>query len=214
MDAKIALENLVLARDALTQLKIPYFLADGTLLGLVRGGCFIDSDDDIDIGVLAEDFNILTFGLFASLMRRRGFFHRHFHGVWGKYFVAHWWRQDVVVDTGFYFRRGDQRITHGFDKSHIIEFSYPARLFEARSQVEFYGNTFMAPEDGTAVLSHQYGDWRVPRTDWEWKTSPPNITRRIRTTKWKMLQSRVSNRILGLSARVMGHLSSFRANEY
>lgn len=205
MDTKIGFENLILARDVFTALNVPYFLTDGTLLGLVRNGCFIDHDTDIDIGVLAEDFNVLSFGRYASLMRRKGFAHQ-FLGVWGKCFIAHWHRENVMIDICFYFRRGDQRVAYMFDGPHIIESSYPAWLIETLSPVDFYGETFMAPKHKKAVLSHQYGDWKTPRTDWDWRTSPLHITRRTRKTNWNRLQIRLTNCILGLSERVSGQL--------
>lgn len=208
MDAKSGLENLILARDALTALNLRYFLMDGTLLGLVRDGCFIDGDYDIDIGVFAEDFTVLSFGLYTSLMRRNGFTYQ-FQGVWGKFFVASWHRRNVRIDLCFYFRRGEQRILYACDFAtrQVIEFSYPARLIETIAPVDFYGETFMAPKHKEAVLSHEYGDWKIPRRDWNWTTSPLNITRRTKITKWGMVESRLSSRILGLSRRVMGRTS-------
>ena len=204
MDAEIGIEDLVLARDALATVNVRYFLMDGTLLGLVRDGCFIHSDEeDIDIGILAEDFNILSFRRYTSLLRRMGFTYR-FYGVWGKHFQIQCLRKNVQVDVFFYFRRGDQRITHGFDTHHIIAFSYPARLLETLAPVDFYGKTFMAPKHKEAVLTHQYGDWKIRRTDWDWRTSPLNITP-IEIAQWKTLPlglklktfpSRLSNRIL------------------
>lgn len=207
MDAKIGLENLILARDALTAVNVRYFLMDGTLLGLVRDGRFIDWDTDIDIGVLPEDFSVLSFGLYTSLMRRSGFTYQ-FVGVWGKHFVVHWWRKNLQLDLCFYFRRGDQRVAYSSDGCESFETSYPAPLIESFSPVDFYGKTFMVPEYKEAVLSHQYGDWKIRRTDWNWRTSPLNVLiRPTRATKWKMVQSRLSNKILGLSRRVMGGVS-------
>lgn len=205
MDAQNGIEDLILARDALTAFNVRYFLMDGTLLGLVRDGCFIDSEkEDIDIGVLAEDFTVLSFGLYTSLMRRKGFT-GSITGVWGKYLVVHWERKKIQVDLWFYFRRGDQRITYGFDED-IIEFSYPAWQLETFAPVDFYGKTFMAPKHKEAVLAHQYGDWKIRRADWDWRTSPLNIAaRRPHIPKWKTLPlplklktlpSRLSNRIL------------------
>jgi hypothetical protein len=207
MDAKIGIENLILARDALTALNIRYFLTDGTLLGLVRHGGFIDWDHDIDIGVFAEDFNFLSFGRYASHMRRKGFVYK-LYGDWGKYFGSHWRRKNGQVDIGFYFRQGDQRVVHlfDFDRRDIIELSYPAWMIETLSPVDFYGKTFIAPKNKREMLSHLYGDWKIPRPDWDYRTSPLNITRRTRWTKLKVLQSKVLNRIFALLARGMGRL--------
>lgn len=203
MDTNIALENLLLARDVLNAINVRYFLADGTLLGSVRDRRFIDGDNDIDIGVFAEDFDVISFGLYASLMRRKGF-ERQLMGIWNKYFVVQWMRRNVMVDVAFYFRRGDRRIAHVFDKGRILELSYPAEIIETLSPVDFYGNTFMAPKNEAAVLSYQYGDWTVRRSDWDWRTSPLNLSPWKSTTKLDSLYSSLSIGILRLSDKVMG----------
>ena len=200
MDPQIGLENLVLARDALTALNVRYFLMDGTLLGLARNGAFIEWDGDIDIGVIAEDFTFLSFLKYTAIMRSKGFTSQT-HGVWGKFFYAHWWRRDVQIDTWFYFRSGDRRYARAFawGTPDLVEFSYPAWLLETLTKVEFYGISFMVPRDKEAVLSHEYGDWRVPKTDWDWRYSPLNITHRIKVTKSEAFLARLSNKVLRLS---------------
>lgn len=199
MNAEIGIENLCLARDALTALDIRYFLIDGTLLGLVRNCCFIDeqsNEEDIDVGVMAEDFTVPRFETYKSLMRQNGFTLHCQFGEWGKCFRYQWNRKNIMLDLCFYLRRGDQRIGHLFDLRYVIEISYPARLIEVLSPVDFYGETFMVPKDKEEVLAHLYGDWRTPRSDWDWRISPLNITNRTKVAKWRILRSRLRHRVL------------------
>lgn len=197
MDHTIALENLILARDALTAVNVRYFLVDGTLLGIVRNGSFIEWDIDIDVAVLAEDFTSRSFARYASLMRSKGFTCQ-FYGVWGKCFVAHWNRRGVRVDNWFYFRRGDRRIARGYSWSDIVEVFYPAYLIEERAPIDFSGEIFMAPKHKEAVLSHAFGgDWRIPKKEWDWRSSPPNIIRYTKTTKLTKLLSYLTCKALG-----------------
>ncbi|MBS0280404.1 MAG: LicD family protein, partial [Proteobacteria bacterium] len=193
MDEQNALAALILTRDIMAAIKLRYFLTDGTLLGIVRDNNFIASDSDIDIGVFAEDFNIFSFGLLASLMRLNGFSHR-FLGVWGKHFAVHWTRKNVLVDVSFYFKNGDQRVSYAMDDTNIFKITFPADLIETLAPIEFRGHSFTAPKDPRAILSYQYGDWSVPRPDWDWKESPLNIARWKKVTLEEKFKSKVSNR--------------------
>ena len=150
METHTALENLILVRDVLSALKVRYFLSDGTLLGLTRNGRFIEWDNDIDVGILAEDFNVRTFGLCAAGMKQNGFSY-HFRGGWKKNLTARWLRQNVQVDFFFYFRLGDQRVFRLFDTDEIIEYRYPAKLIEELVPVNFYGLSFMVPKERESV---------------------------------------------------------------
>jgi hypothetical protein len=176
-EPKNGLENLVIAREVFADLGVRYFLMDGTLLGLVRDGKFIERDDeDLDIGLFAEDFDLVTFCLLVTKMIEKGF-----DPVWGgctdsfgKSFVLPWWRKGVKLDLDFYVRLGDRRIIQCAYKN--LRFWYPADMIERLCPVEFLGEVFMVPEKKEAVLAHQYGDWKTPKVmDWDWSTSPLNI---------------------------------------
>ena len=171
MDGKTALAALVRARDALVAANVRYFLSDGTLLGLVRHGTFIKWDSDIDLGVMAEDFNVRSFVRFMVLMHQKGFSLRYLSGRWRRNFAAGWVRKNIKIDLFFYSRRGDLRIAPAFDFGRFCEFSYPASLIETLLPAEFCGETVMAPKDKEAVVAHEYGDWQVPRPDFDWRTS-------------------------------------------
>jgi len=52
----VELEVLLAIDELCARYDIPYFLDSGSALGAMRHGCFIPWDDDIDIGMLREDY--------------------------------------------------------------------------------------------------------------------------------------------------------------
>ena len=192
MDPDVALENLVLAREVFVSVGVRYFLMHSTLLGLTRNGGFIEWDPDMDIGVFAEDFTRATFVRYIFVMRNMGFSLQFLGGQWGKYFQACWSRNGVQFDIPFYYRRDDKRVTFSFDPHEVIEFSFPAPLLEELVPVAFGGESFMAPKDKEAVLAYEYGDWQVPKPDWDWRTDPLNLTHRRKRTALELWRSRFS----------------------
>jgi hypothetical protein len=176
-DDKIGLENLAIARNVLMEFGVRYFLTDGTLLGLVREGKFIDHDSDLDVGLFAEDFDLVTFCLCVSKLIDKGFIPEwgECNRSFGRSFVFAGSRNGVKLDLKFYVRRGDLRILQcAYDR---IQFSFPASMVEPLCPVKFLGEIFMVPKNREAMLAHQYGDWKTPRVDWDWSVSPLNIVR-------------------------------------
>ncbi len=53
--------------DVLESLQVPYFLADGTLLGAVRDADFLPWDDDVGLCMRAEDFRTYKQALVDAL---------------------------------------------------------------------------------------------------------------------------------------------------
>jgi len=173
------IRNLTIARDVLTELGVRYFLIDGTLLGLVREKNFIPHDKDLDIGVFAEDFTPLTFGLCVSKMMEQGFILQHCYGEWDKHFEAAWRRKDLKLDFFFYFKKENKRVFTAYKGNDVIEYWYPSSMIELLAPVSFLGETFTAPRDPEAVLRHKYGDWKTPDKNWDWAYSPLNVVKKI-----------------------------------
>ena len=54
-------------RRVLEELKIPYFMQGGTMLGAIRHGGFIPWDDDVDLGIPRADYDRLLKEVSARL---------------------------------------------------------------------------------------------------------------------------------------------------
>ena len=57
---KVELNLLKVFIDVCNKLKLRYYVIDGTLLGTVRHGGFIPWDDDIDVAMPREDYDVLV----------------------------------------------------------------------------------------------------------------------------------------------------------
>lgn len=94
--------------DILCQtLDIPYFVDWGTLLGTVRHKGYIPWDDDIDIGVLREDYNKLKYAI-QNCQNELEFYDVYEEGDWG----AH--ASKIVNSLTFLTNRQDVKRYHGF----------------------------------------------------------------------------------------------------
>lgn len=94
--------------DILCQaLNIPYFVDWGTLLGTVRHKGYIPWDDDIDIGVLREDYNKLKYAI-QNCQNELEFYDVYEEGEWG----AH--ASKIVNSLTFLTNRQDIKRYHGF----------------------------------------------------------------------------------------------------
>ncbi len=161
------LERLVLT------LKLPIFLAAGSLLALVRDGDFFASDKDIDLGVMdstAEDvaLSLVATGYFDDISPP---------GYFVGYKQMRHRRTGVIVDMGSYERtdsgwRASWRHSSGqvlreavFPDFSIRSWDHPA--LRCRIPV---------PDDVDAYLSSTYGDWRTPDPLFDTVVAAHNLT--------------------------------------
>jgi len=157
-----ALAVLKAGADVLDGLSVPYNLADGTVLGWLRGGGFIEGDTDIDLQVDLENYrpelklNLLEAGF--VLLREE-----HIEGdLQHQQFM----RDRIKLDIAYYRKRGRSfRILCPFRQAFLV---YRLEPFEVKS-VDFMGYEMPVPADPVAYVVECYGeDWRVPVTEWHW----------------------------------------------
>lgn len=128
------------------ELNIPFFLYAGTCLGFVRGGQYIEWDDDIDIGVLCdpdEEGHRPQFVKLRERLERAGYragtCGHGGHGG-GQAFI----KNDIVI--GVFFEYDDC----------ILPF---LKSFE---KIEHHGEIYNVPHPVDGYLTTMYGNWRVP----------------------------------------------------
>lgn len=169
IDRDIALENMVVLRDALKDFGLTPFLHYGTLLGAMRERDFIPYDDDVDMGLYGADRERLLQAL--PELERRGFSVGYIKddtlsrsaGIEGKaasFRMIKLKRKDQEIDIFLAFK---VRRLFGYRWDIDGRISLPYRFLGTLETVEFLGQTFAAPADQMGFLKFLYGaTWNVP----------------------------------------------------
>jgi len=150
--------------SVLDDLGVPFFIAAGTALGVVRDGKPLDHDNDIDIGVWDADYN--REALLKAFTAHPNFDLDKPHPSSPKVGLVH--RRGVVVDI-FRFYEEDGRIFH--DGVFVRWFNVPF-VTAAR---DVGGREIHVPEPADDYLTDCYGDWRVPDPTFEAFVDAPNV---------------------------------------
>jgi hypothetical protein len=162
------LENLVLLKEVMDELKIPFWLSEGLLLGLYRDGFPIKGDeDDTDVCVW-YDFAPHADQIIEGL-QKKGFT------------LLDAWRENGIVE-GMALARGTNKIDIIFTRKKDNEvfflarnyfsigslpyfaFVFPAKPFESFDEIEWGGQRFPVPHGIEEYLVARYGaDWKTPK---------------------------------------------------
>ena len=172
-DAKAALQSLAVIPD-------PWFILSGTFLGAVREGTFLAHDYDVDIGIMAEDFDEADF--LATLQGAPDLEYVNQSpaltlawqdGRWActptpaLYRVLH--VSGIGIDVFIHHRDGDLRwhgsARHRWDNSEF-----------AVADCTIAGLPVRGPADADKYLTENYGGWRVPVTEFNCSTGTPNVS--------------------------------------
>jgi len=165
-----ALTALRLGAEALTEAGAQWWVAYGTLLGLVREGRLLPHDNDIDLAVLlgADPRRI------AEAMERRGFRRVREEEWQGKPSKQKFMLGPVLVDVFYLHRRGEGFADHNlFSRNSVLRGTHPAVSVERR---RLAGLDLPVPADTEGYLRHLYGpNWREKAKAWVWYFSGANI---------------------------------------
>lgn len=158
------------------------FIHGSTLLNIVRRGTVLPrkgllTDKEINIGILAEDFNDdalrklgESYGYVRSVEKPRI---KHSGYYYAKSGAENLWS----IEPGFVFltilhRGGKNRFKHhGHDNAIVI----PPRFLDKKrewSDVEVYGKRYKAPAKVGEYLDYYYGNWTIEDRNWNWGKSP------------------------------------------
>lgn len=158
---KARTKNLLDMKSILDNMKIPFFLTHGALLGAYRENDFIKYDDDIDLDIF-EEILLLCYDELCNNLIKAGFIIRgrniKIKKQKGEKFNAYRKGEKIAI-RGIYldsnYKNNKYRLTNIFQ--------YLRKFHENPDMIMFKGVTFMTPGPLEEFLIYCFGkDWRIP----------------------------------------------------
>jgi len=155
--------------DFLDEHGVHYWLSFGTLIGALRHGDFIPWDDDIDIGIWAEDYWKVRKIVSESNKWR-------FFSIWRRecaVILKYGSRSEFKLDLFFHDRDEKNVYSYSYKPNKFtgvwdIEWRerWPKELFENFTITSFPNHYFNIPASADEILTAHYGSWRNPDQQW------------------------------------------------
>lgn len=156
---------------ALAKLGIPAFSYAGTLLGLVRNGCLLEYDKDLDIAVWMESWNAC-----CNALEQAGWVRSPMRIEYANYRDYVHPELGITLDVCGLQVRGKQ-VVGGFslpgypDEYQRVSVFPKFDLIQRNSE---YGQVWF-PHQPEKILTAFYGDWRTPNPNWDTVISARNL---------------------------------------
>lgn len=165
-------EKLLWATCAqLAELGIPAFPYAGTLLGLVRNGCLLDFDKDLDIAVWAESWDAC-----CAVLEEAGWVRPPMRIDYANYRDYVHPELGVTLDVCGLQMREQQRVGGFSLPDHPAEYQRVSVFpqFDLVQRNTDYGPVWF-PQQPETILTAFYGDWRTPNPHWDTVISARNL---------------------------------------
>lgn len=158
----------------------PWYLVSGTLLGVYRDGGFMAHDYDIDLGVNADDVDVVAMldvlekapefvvkkvdhHLEVSRLKSGDYDIQAYRTM---YKVIH--QDGLNLDIFIHYLEGDV-LWHG-----SVIHRWDNKVY-GLTDYELAGIPVLGPDQPDRYLTENYGDWRTPVTDFDCTTGTPNL---------------------------------------
>jgi tetratricopeptide (TPR) repeat protein len=143
---------------------IPYFLAAGTALGIVRNGRPIDHDKDIDVGIFEEDWD--RDSLIEIFRKSSSFDVDTSHPKNSKVGLIH--RGGANIDLFKFYREGNNIYHNG------VFVRWKNTPFDIQEYALPSGQVYI-PSNEDRYLTENYGDWKIPDSSFDAFVNGPNV---------------------------------------
>ncbi len=168
---------------------IRYWVSGGIVLGFIREGDFLKNEHDIDLGIDEKDLDKVI----KVLKKRYGdkvqvsleavdsnVVLRPIDGT-DIIRVIKFYIDDTSIDIFVHYGKGNKY--YFVTKDDEVGYAYhafPKKLFRNFKKLQIYGRKYNIPNPPEDYLKCEYGDWKVPRSDWNHAVDPPCIERNIK----------------------------------
>ncbi|XP_068243167.1 ribitol-5-phosphate transferase FKTN-like isoform X2 [Palaemon carinicauda] len=159
------------AKTILDQLKVPFWLSSGTLLGFYRQCDIIPWAMDVDIGIFIEDYTMRIIPEFE----KRGLRLTHKFGRLSDSLELSFKEENIKLDIFFFYTEGATVWNGGTQAKTGKKFKYIFPTFSL-CWTEFLDLKARIPCQTEEYIRANYGpSWFTPVRQWDWKSSPPNV---------------------------------------
>jgi hypothetical protein len=158
--------NLHDAKKILDEMKLKFWLNNGTLLGYYRDGTFIENDIDVDLGLFDYNEDIL------DRFKEYGFELYKEYGNVRDGLEYSFMRNGYKLDLFFFKKRRGGYYQYVWDNDDRFAYKFPEFTLK---KIKFYGLYFNIPKNTDDILKAQYGEWKEPKSDWDYIKDPKNV---------------------------------------